>query len=184
MVSYLVAHRSVYINAVTAERSKWIESLRSTVSKFSGAAMKVSTRRRDGAYAKGQDFGEDLELLQRLLADLTLRLNPNEVEAQNLLKAAQKLDAAARLHSPSAAILANEIMIRHAQWAAKAEWDRVKQEASGAARALTFALRNRRRRRAYNTFLNGAGSLHRLEAIGAGRDVTPVSHPAITRGLG
>lgn len=168
-IAYLVAHRSVYINAVTAERSKWIEALRSTISKYSGAAIKVSARHHDGSYPKKQDRSADTELLQTLLTDLTLRLNPNEPEAKNLLKAAVKLDAAARLHSSAAVILANEIMIRHAQWAAKAEWERVKQEASGWIRGLWFVLRNDKRRRAYKRFLRQDGSMHRLEAIGAGK---------------
>ncbi|EJL35688.1 hypothetical protein PMI01_01235 [Caulobacter sp. AP07] len=168
LVSYLVAYRSVYINAVTAERSKWIEALRSTISKYSGAAGRVSARRALGAYAKDQDWASDTEHLQTLLSDLTLRLNPNEAEAQNLLRSAMKLDQAARLHSPAAVILANEIMIRHAQWAAKVEWDRVKEEASGVMRAPTFAWRKWRRGRAYAKFLKGAGSLDRLDAIGSG----------------
>lgn len=169
LVSYLVARRSVYINAVTAERSKWIEALRGTISKFSGAAGKVSARRRNSDYEKSQDWASDTEGLQILLSDLTLRLNPTEPEAQNLLRAAKKLNAAARLHTPAAVILANEIMVRHAQWVLKAEWERVKREASSSLQAPVFWWRKWRRSRAYAAFLQNDGALGRLDAIGAGK---------------
>lgn len=168
LVSYLVARRSVYINSVTAERSKWIEALRQTISKFSGAAGRISARRRQGEYSPTQDWAEDTEKLRVLLADLTLRLNPTEVEAGNLLRAARKVDAAARIHSPSALILADEIMIRHAQWVLKAEWEQVKREASGFLQGPQFWVRRRRRAKEYREFLLRDGDLSRLNAIGAG----------------
>ena len=115
LVSYLVSRRSVYINSVTAERSKWIEALRGTISKFSGAAGRVSARRRESKYDESRDWADDTENLQILLSDLTLRLNPTEPEARNLLRAVKKLNAAARIHTSASVILANEIMTRHAQ---------------------------------------------------------------------
>ncbi len=175
-VSYLVAHRSVYINAVTAERSKWIEALRGTISSYSGAARKITTRRRfDKNYEGSLDWATDTEILQKLLSDLTLRLNPTEMEALNLLRAAKKLDQAARIHRPVDFILANEIMIRHAQWVAKAEWERVKQEASGWLALPQHLLRNWRRRRAYAAFLKADGNLKRLDLIGAGESEITVT---------
>jgi hypothetical protein len=169
LVSYLVARRSVYINAVTAERSKWIEALRGTISKFSGAAGRVSARRGNSDYDESRDWATDTESLQILLSDLTLRVNPMEPEARNVLRAAKKLDAAARLHTLAAVILANEIMIRHAQWMLKAEWERVKWEASGALQAPVYWWRNCRRSRAYAAFLKKDGALDRLDQIGAGK---------------
>lgn len=168
-ISYAVAHRSVYINAVTVERSKWIEALRVTVSKYSGAAGKISARRRDPAYENSEDWAKDTEALGTLLTDLTIRLNPTEPAAQNLLLAARKLNSAARLHTSAAVILANEVMVRHSQWVLKAEWERVKQEASGKLSAPLRVWRNAKRRKAYLAFLQRDGSLHRLKAIGAGK---------------
>lgn len=170
LVSYLVAHRSVYINAVTAERSKWIEALRATISKYSGAAGRVRARRDEANYSTSPAWADDTEQLQTLLSDLILRLNPTEPEARNLLRAARKLDQAARLHSHAAVLLANEVMIRHAQWLAKAEWERVKQEASGLLMAPYYGWRARRRKADYAAFLLKDGDLARLDAIGAGKD--------------
>ncbi len=171
VVSTIVSRRSVYINAVTVERSKWIETLRVTISKFSAAADRVVTLRQAQAveYLKSVEWATDTQELHRLMSDLTLRLNPTEHEALNLLMAAKKLDAAARLHSSAAVILADEIMVRHAQWVLKAEWERVKQEAAGRLQAPKFWFRGWRRRRAYKKFLLGAGALERLDAIGAGK---------------
>jgi hypothetical protein len=169
LVSYLVSRRSVYINAVTVERSKWIEALRGTISKLSGAADRVNTLQKKSDYADSRDWATDTQMLHTLLSDLTLRLNPTEMEARNLLRAAKKLNAAARLHSPAAVILADEIMTRHAQWVLKAEWERVKQEAAGPLGAPKIWWRNWRRREAYARFLKNDGSLDRLDAIGAGK---------------
>lgn len=174
VVSTIVSRRSVYINAVTAERSKWIETLRGTISKLSAAADRVVTLRQAKqaqatGYAESVEWATDTQELHRLMSDLMLRLNPTEHEALNLLKAARKLNAAARLHSSTAVILADEIMVRHAQWVLKAEWERVKEEAAGRLQAPKFWIRRWRRRRAYKQFLLGAGSLGRLDAIGAGK---------------
>ena len=169
LISYLVSRRSVYINSVTSERSKWMEALRSTISKFSGTADKISARRKKADYEGSPDWATDTKALRTLLSDLTLRLNPTEPEARNLLRAAKKLDAAARLHSPPAVILANEVMIRHAQWVLKAEWERVKQEASGPLKAPIYWWRNWKRRKAYRNFVAKDGMLSRLDQIGAGK---------------
>lgn len=169
IVSYVVSRRSVYINAVTVERSKWIEALRGTISKFSGTADRISAMRKKCNYIDGPEWAADTQALRTLLSDLTLRLNPTEPEAQNLLLAAKKLDAAARLHSPAAVTLANEIMIRHAQWVLKAEWERVKQEAAGPLQGPRIWWRNRIRRKAYAQFLERDGSLLRLDSIGSGK---------------
>ena len=169
-MSNWVARRTVYINAVTAERSKWIEALRSTLSQFSGMAHKISTRRRATDYANSAGAAEDREALQSLLSDLTLRLNPGEDEARDLLRAAKTVDNAARLHSAASVILADEIMIRHAQWLLKGEWERVKLEASGLLGKLWIYSRKILRKRAYRKFLRDAGSLAALERIGAGAE--------------
>ncbi len=171
VVSTIVSRRSVYINAVTGERSKWIEALRGTISKLSAAADRVVTLRQTKAanYAESIEWATDTQEMHRLMTDLVLRLNPTEPEALNLLKAARKLNASARLHSSAAVILADEVMVRHAQWVLKAEWERVKEEAAGRLQALRFLYRRRRRRSAYNRFLMRDGSLEKLDAIGAGK---------------
>ena len=171
VVSTIVSRRSTYINAVTTERSKWIEMLRGTIAKMSASADRVVTLRTAGTvdYAKSVDWATDTQELHRLLSDLMLRLNPTEAEALNLLKAARKLNTAARLHSPQAVILADEIMLRHAQWVLKGEWERVKEEAAGPLKAPRYWIRGWRRRKAYKQFLLTDGSLERLDAIGEGQ---------------
>jgi hypothetical protein len=168
LVSYLVARRGVYINSVTTERSRWIEALRATISKLSGAASKLHASRNTNGYINSTAHAADLEVLRTHLVELTLRINPTEDEAQGLLLAANKLDRAARLHAYDALTLADEVMTLHAQWVLKAEWERVKQEASGFLAQPYFWWRNWRRSVAYEEFLTGEGSLVRLDVIGAG----------------
>jgi hypothetical protein len=169
IVSHMVSRRSVYINAVTAERSKWIEALRKNISAFSGAADRLSAGVAAGLNSNGQGWPERVGELPALLSELTLRLNPGEPEARNLLAAARKVEAAARLHTPASFRLADEIMIRHAQWVLKPEWERVKEEASGMFVAQYIWMRRRRRKAAHGEFLKADGALERLEAIGSGR---------------
>ena len=136
---------------------------------FESDPVSVQIRKESvAAYEEGPEWVADTERLQTALVELTLRLNPTEREARNLIFAAKKLDQATRLHSPPAVLLANELMVRHAQWVLKAEWDQVKWEASGSFRRIGLYWRRRRRRRAYDAFLRKDGSLERLNRIGAG----------------
>ncbi|MDX0499543.1 hypothetical protein GOC68_25490 [Sinorhizobium medicae] len=169
IVAYIVARRPVYINAVTAERSKWIEALRKKISGFSGAADRLSSSLSRGLKIDSAEWATQVGELHSLLSELTLRLNPSEPEARNLLRAAKKLEAAARIHNPASLRIADEVMIRHAQWVLKAEWERVKQEASGPLQSPVFWLRRKRRKRLYRQFLRSEGSMTPLDAIGAGK---------------
>lgn len=169
LVSYLVARRAVYINSVTAERSKWMEALRATISKLSGAASKVHARRGTPNYERSEAWAADVETLRILLVDLTLRMNPDETEARHLLRAANKVDAAARMHSSAALLLADDILTRLAPYVLKAEWERVKQEASGVLCTPIFWWRSFRRKQKYNEVLASEGFLNKLDQIGAGK---------------
>lgn len=51
-----VASRAVYINSVTAERSKWIDALRKSIADYSGAAERVLARRKDPKYADSVEW--------------------------------------------------------------------------------------------------------------------------------
>ena len=114
--SFFVARRSVYINSVTAERSKWIDALRRSIAEYSGTAERVYARQRDKTYADSPEWAADVQSLRTHSSSLKLRLNPREIIAQNFLDAARKLDQAARIYRWADVELANEIMVRHGQW--------------------------------------------------------------------
>ena len=59
------ADKSVYVSAVTAERAKWREDLRSNVAEFVKVSCKTSVK---------------LPELRRLKAEILLRLNPRSLD--------------------------------------------------------------------------------------------------------
>lgn len=170
-----VASRSVYINSVTAERLKWIDSLRRSIAEYSGVAERVLSRRTDPKYVNSIEWTTDIQSLRTHLSNLKLRLNPREPAAQNIISAARKLDQAARIHRWADVNLAGEIMVRHGQWTLKFEWNRVKLEAASGAEKRELKKLKAELDKEYRAFLASDGSLHRLRAIGAGRSSIDVS---------
>ena len=164
-----VASRTVYINSVTAERSKWIDALRKSIADYSGAAERLYARRADPKYADSTEWAADVQSLRTHLSALKMRLNPREAMAQNLIDAARKLDQAARIHRWADMELASEIMVRHGQWVLKTEWNRVKLEAASGAEKKRLQCEGKALENDYQEFLKHDGSLDRLSIIGAGR---------------
>ena len=164
-----VASRSVYINSVTAERSKWIDALRKSLADYSAAAERVISRRNDNKYEHSAEWATDIQSMRTHLSSLKMRLNPREAMAQNLIDAARKVDQAARLHRWTDVDLASEIMVRHGQWVLKFEWNRVKLEAASGAEKRRLKKAEAELEKDYGEFLKNDGSLERLKAIGAGK---------------
>lgn len=163
-----VARRSVYINSVTTERAKWIDALRRSIADYSGAAERVIARRSDPEYEKSAEWAADVQSLRTNLSNLKMRLNPRETAVKNLIIAAAKVDQAARLHRWTDVDLAGEIMVRHSQWILKFEWNRVKLEAASGRELRRLKREQNDLQTDYDAFLGADGSLHRLDAIGAG----------------
>lgn len=170
-----VASRSVYINSVTAERSKWIDALRRLIADYTGAAERVISRRKDPKYEQSAEWATDVQSLRTNLSNLKMRLNPREAIAKNLIVAARKVDQAARIHRWADVDLASEIMVRHSQWVLKFEWNRVKMEAASGAELKKLRMVEVELEKDYVAFLAADGSLHRLNAIGAGKDELTIS---------
>ncbi len=61
-------------------------------------------------------------------------------------------------------------MVRHSQWVLKFEWNRVKMEAAFGAELKKLRVVEAGLEKDYAAFLAADGSLHRLDAIGAGKD--------------
>ncbi|HEU0145951.1 MAG TPA: hypothetical protein VFR21_03630 [Bradyrhizobium sp.] len=66
--------------------------------------------------------------------------------------------------------LAGEVMVRHGQWILKFEWNRVKLEAASGSERRKLKQAEVELNRDYGAFVERDGSLHRLDAIGAGKD--------------
>lgn len=170
-----VASRSVYINSVTAERSKWIDALRRSIADYTGSAERVISRRKDSKYEHSSEWAADVQSLRTNLSNVKMRLNPREAIARNLIAAARKVDQAARIHRWVDVDLASEIMVRHSQWVLKIEWNRVKMEAASGFELKKLRAAELQLERDYAVFMAADGSLHRLDAIGAGKDELTIS---------
>ncbi len=66
-------------------------------------------------------------------------------------------------------------MVRHSQWVLKFEWNRVKVEAASGAELKKLRVAEVELEKDYAAFSAANGSLHRLDAIGAGKDELTIS---------
>ena len=129
-ITFISSRRSVYINSITTERSKWINELRVNISEFSKYLLTVHFKK--GAGQLPLDEADSVAAVQRLnglIALIKLQLNPDgEIDA-NIIKildifSHSNLDRTIVEHTL-------DLLIAHSQWLLKAEWERVKYEASG-----------------------------------------------------
>ncbi len=132
LVSFLISRRSIYINSVTVERSKWIGELRANIAGLSSQALNINHRLIDShAYDRSNEFNSSAQEIYRLSALIKLQLNPfNEIDA-NLLSILDEFTDS--FNNPTDFMWASHdyLLIAHAQWLLKAEWEKVKSEAAG-----------------------------------------------------
>lgn len=135
----LIAGRNVYINSITAERSKWLDKLRINLSAYYSLSASVAYRRRtfpsitDSEIRKKQisDRFVDLEKLEERASLLRLQLNPKGIIDGNVLSIIEHLQAHQDRDGDDLSKL-RDLLLSHAQWLLKAEWEKVKWEAGGA----------------------------------------------------
>lgn len=138
VVQSLIAGRTVYVGSITAERSKWIEKLRATLSAYYSLSSSVVHRRtmletttdRELKRSLRNQRPGDLQKLEELGSLLRLQLNPYGVIDGNVIAIIEHLQAhqADDDHDMSAN---RDLLISHSQWLLKAEWEKVKWEAGG-----------------------------------------------------
>jgi len=135
----LIAGRNVYINSITAERSKWLDKLRVNLSAYYSLSASVAYRQRtfpsiaDSDIQKKQisDRFVDLERLEERASLLRLQLNPKGKIDGNVLAIIEHLQAHQDREGDEVSA-SRELLVSHAQWLLKAEWEKVKWEAGGA----------------------------------------------------
>lgn len=170
LASLVVSGRTVYINSVTAERSRWIEKLRANIGKLSTAiiylhitmnAESLDDRSKDMVHAK------TLELLEAV-SSLGLQLNPNGVIDGNVLKIVELVINAVedKNHLDEAHVL----LMTHSRWLLKEEWEKVKAEASGPLSKLWWRWKKSLRLRRYRKYAAAEGNIQRV--LGSGSFLT------------
>lgn len=168
LVSWFVARRNVYVNAITAERSKWLDKIRQNVADHSAIVTSITALSvADGAgetstlAAKGEKITE----LTRVESMIRLQLNPSGRIDGHIIRMLRNTD----IFTPDALVLISELtdkMVLHFQFLLKAEWETVKWEAGGLLSRLLILLKAWKRSHAYTSFLEEDGRYdHILEQL-------------------
>jgi hypothetical protein len=159
LLTVFVSRRTLYINSVTVERSKWNEKLRTNLSEFIGSATYLYTQmQNDDTFITSDEYKAVRKEVDRAAAQVKLQLNPDGAVDANLIELLDELPATASLGDVEYEI-GERLLIRHAQWLLKEEWEKVKYEASGPLGKLVALTKRRRRGLAYQRFVEGEGSL-------------------------
>ncbi len=149
-ISLFVSRRSNYLNAVTAERSKWIDKLRVNVSNLIAQAhvLDVELYRSD-EFSGSKDYDAAVKELVSTMTFVRLQLNPNgKIDANIilLLGAIQNHVGEQDYHN------LESLFVRHMQFLLKEEWEQVKYEARGWLGRLSSIYKRRRHDAAYSKF--------------------------------
>ncbi len=149
--AFVTGRRSVYISSVTAERSKWIEKLRSNIAELLQvcAAINNETQRTHG-------YDDWRNRADGLISLISLQLNPADEDGidKNLI-AHLRILVKATTKSPDEFRKEEEKFVRHSQFMLKEEWEKVKSEARGSISKIWHKIRGRKcaRRCAYKRFV-------------------------------
>jgi hypothetical protein len=128
LVLFLNARSSLYVNAVTVERSKWINALRQNIASVSGKLRTLSYQANKGENNTSLATVSEINALVSLVH---LQLNPfGEIE-QKVTTILDKMPAIAEKPNGEELRRKDASFLAHCQWLLKAEWERVKYEARG-----------------------------------------------------
>jgi hypothetical protein len=124
--AFVTGRRSVYISSVTAERSKWIDKLRSNIADLLQLCAAINNEQKNmPAYDEKRNKADGL------IAIISLQLNPLDEDGidKNLIAHLRILVDAAQKDSGFRTEEAK--FVRHSQFMLKEEWEKVKSEARG-----------------------------------------------------
>ena len=162
VASWLVAGRGVYVNSITAERSKWLDKLRESISNFQAAVSTYAFRHnlpviREQVADQAKLF-EEIERTTRLASAIQLQLNPAG-EIDGAILTLVRAMSVARHGSFQKLAKIDDLLTLHAQWLLKAEWEKVKWEAGGLLHRARHLFDAARRRSRYRAFSRGDGAV-------------------------
>lgn len=150
--AFVMGRRSVYISSVTAERSKWIEKLRSNIAELLQVCAAINNQK-----TGGKAYDEERNRADGLISLISLQLNPADKEGidKNLIAHLEILVAAAE-KSGNEFREEERKFVRHSQFMLKEEWEQVKSEARGWTAKLWNKFQGKKcaRKRAYKRFVS------------------------------
>jgi len=135
LIAFVTSRRALYINSVTVERSKWIEKLRTNLSEYPSIAHAVfyeasKAINHDGPLNLSTEYFLLLRELQKMKSLLKLQLNPNGMIDRNIILIIDRIYDLARASTFGPELAGAELLlVLHAQFLLKAEWEKVKSEA-------------------------------------------------------
>jgi len=169
-IAFVTSRKSLYVNAVTVERSKWIEKLRSNLAEYPAIAHAAhyeanKAMKQDGPVNLSPEYFVLLRDLQRMKSLLKLQLNPLGSIDQNIIKLIDRIYELARTTTFGPTLGEAELLlVLHAQFLLKEEWEKVKLEAKVLPRGEhEKALQ---RQRAYEEFAREAGAIPSFKLTG------------------
>lgn len=148
-VAYTAASRSVYVNAITAARIRWIENVRKLIAEHKDKCLQVAfDRSKDIALERDGAF-----LLVKVHEELRLTLGQGPIE-KNIIRLSS---LCANKHDFSDAKRYIKLLGLHTQYLLDSEWKRVKAEAEY---RLPFvsSFDSHKYLRKYKLFCEGIGS--------------------------
>jgi hypothetical protein len=178
VVAFVTSRKALYVNAVTVERSKWIEKLRSSLADYPSIAHAVfyegnKAIRQDGVLNFSAEYYGLLRDLQKIKSLLKLQLNPNGTIDQNVILLVDRVYELARTVTFGPELdEAERLLVKHAQFLLKEEWEKVKLEA-GATREQRK--RAAKRARDYQAFAKGPGAIPSFRLTGGPETKTPLN---------
>jgi hypothetical protein len=161
IISATISRRTAYLTTVTAERSKWIDNLRSNIAELAALCVYIHFKVNMTSlteYGKSPEHDENLRKIENLKATIQLQLNPNGTIDQNILRILSRIHFLATRQEYTV-VSAHWLLIAHSQWLLKEEWETVKYEASGLLRRRFAAVKRCYRVWAYKRFCREDGSL-------------------------
>lgn len=144
LVAFVGSRRSIYISSVTAERSKWIDKLRTNIADLLGVCSALHHAKIHKKTDESPALKQDAD---RLIALISLQLNPTDESGidRNLIIHMEELIKVTGV--PITYRTEEEKFIRHCQFLLKEEWEKVKSEAKGVVRQYLSGERRARERR-------------------------------------
>jgi hypothetical protein len=122
--TWRTANHTMYLNAVTAERSKWIGKLRENIAKLLGVCGAIHLALPDASSPEARALREKAD---RLMALIQMQLNPNNQVDANIIALLPRLVKASQNVQGDYRAL-EKAVIMHAQCLLKEEWEKVKLE--------------------------------------------------------
>jgi hypothetical protein len=160
VVAFLSSRKAIYINSVTVERSKWIDAIRLNLAELSKESRTLNYKLNTiNGFFKSSDHIIYIDHVNELTALIRLQLNPRGLFDKNVMVLLNIIPSAAQGVDSRDIVRLDDLLMSHSQWLLKAEWEKVKFEASGILRKCWIWCKLGIHSRRYRNFCKGEGRL-------------------------